>query len=147
MNVWRIYNVKKWFLISLASIILIWGIFVTAIIFYFQVRERFYIYCLILLGLYALFSLYYLFKQCLFRFFPFCKKEGKEIIGTLTWRIPSTGESASRPLAIIEMKQKKYVVGLIGMFDRSSKKKLKEGQRVTLYKIKGEPMAPLLVTK
>ncbi len=147
MNVWRIYNVKKWFLISLVAIILIWGAFITALVFYFKIQERLYLVGLIIFGLYAAFSVYFLLKQCLLRFLPYGKKEGNETTGILTFKIPSTGEEAARPLAIIEIQQKKYAVGLVGMFDRYSKKKLKEGKRVSLYKIKGEPVALLLESK
>ncbi len=147
MNVWRIHHVRKWFLICVIAITLIWGAFITAFVFCFQIKERLYIVGLIVFGLYAIFSVYYLLKQCLFRFLPYCKKEGSEITGVMTYKIPSTGEEALRPLAIIEVDQKKHAIGLLGMFDHSSRKTLKEGQRVTLYKIKGEPMALLLEIK
>ena len=64
--------------------------------------------------------------------------------GKIIYEIPSTGEASSRPLAVIEVNSKKRVVALLAMFPRSFKKVLKEGDKVTIYKIIGEQIALLL---
>lgn len=70
--------------------------------------------------------------------------DGEEIQGTIIYEIPSTGETSFRPLAVIEVDNKKRVVALLAMFPYSFKKALKEGDKVTIYKIKGEQIALLL---
>ncbi len=144
MSVWRIHHVKKWFIISLISLSIIWGIFITGLCFITTIKERYYLYMVILFGIYALASVYFLLKQCLFRFFPYIKKEGELVSAVITYSLSSTGENSSRPLAYYLTDGKKKTIALLGMFDHLSKKKLKEGQRVTIYKIKGEQLALLL---
>jgi len=144
MSIWRIYGIKKWFIISLIALVIIWGAFFTALGFYFVYPSHLYIYLLVFLGLYASSSIYVLLKQSLFRFIKFTKMGGEIMQGKIIYEIPSTGEASSRPLAIIEVNNKKRVVALLAMFPRSFKKVLKEGDKVTIYKIIGEQIALLL---
>ncbi|GEM_PF-4053724 len=144
MSIWRIYGIKKWFIISLIALVIIWSVFFIALGFYFVYPSRLYIYLLIFLGLYAASSIYFLLKQSLLRFIKFTKMDGEEIQGTIIYEIPSTGETSFRPLAVIEVDNKKRVVALLAMFPYSFKKALKEGDKVTIYKIKGEQIALLL---
>ncbi len=144
MSVWRIHNVKKWFIVSLIALVIIYGVFITGLSFVGVIKERYYLYMVIFFGVYALASIYFLLKQCLFRFLPYLKKEGEIVTATITYSLPSTSEISSRPLAYYMENGKKKRLALLGMFDRSSKKKLVEGKRVNIYKLKGEQMALLI---
>ncbi len=144
MSIWRVHNVKKWFIVSLLALFVIWGLFIAGLCFITVIKERYYLYMVVFFGIYALASIYFLLKQCLFRFFPYLKKDGEEMAAVITYSIPSEYENSSRPLAAYMENGKKKTVALLAMFDRSSKKKLIEGERVSIYKIKGEPLALLL---
>lgn len=146
MNIWKVYGIKKWFVISLICLILIWLLFFLAIVFYFKYPSRLYIYMLVFLGIYASISIYFLLNQCLFRFLKYKNKQGSLIKGKITYQIPSTGESSLRPLAIITSEDKKRVVALIGMFDFLTKKQIKEGDIVEIFKFNDDQLAFLLKT-
>ncbi len=144
MSIWRIHNVKKWFIISLLALFLIWGIFIAGLCFITTIKERYYVYMVIFFGVYALASIYFLLEQSIFRFARYLKKDGEEMKAVITYLSPAESEKSSRPFAVYMEKGKKKTVALVAMFDRSSKKTLVEGKDVSIYKIKGEQLALLL---
>lgn len=144
MSVFKIYGVKKWFIISLIAIAVIWCLFGVSLFFYINQRQTILLYLSIFLGLYGLASFYVLLKQSVFRFLSISKKEGTKMEGTITYQIPSSSETSERPLFVYEEKGVKKAAALIGIFGFNVKKRFPTGKKVKAFKIKGETNALLM---
>jgi amino acid transporter len=136
MNPWKLYHVKRYFFISIFFLLIAYVLVGLGVwVYVLKQPERWFLYIIIVLGLYVLFSSYYLLYQVFFQFLSYRKKEGKVVKAKITYRYATLPDVSDRPLAEIETDGliKDYlVIGLLGK-KNTFQRVFKEGTSVNVF--------------
>lgn len=134
MSIFKVYHVKMFAIIASIFLLLSYALLGYGIYAYTKITSRWYIYFLILWGLYCIFASFFLYKEIVFRFLKYQNSQGKTLKGKVTHRYNSSAAVSLRPLVEIVAQEKVKTYALIGLYwDSSFCKDFPDGATIDVF--------------